>query len=172
MTSGELAALPDGTCLILTKDVENPNADKRTKYDGSGEVTRTIQGHKLREAWRVFRYGEGLPRTLFHGVNGSRTLPCGEVLKAERRIVQNPGKKGVGRRYISGWHIVPSREAMTEYLKRFKAKDLIVCRVWVDEFRDKPGSKVKLAKLMYISPKDWLYAQAVRYVGGSAHECL
>lgn len=120
-------------------------------------------GENFVSAYRVFRRTKGSkPAVLFHGINGKREVPLDTIITAKRRWVQNPGKKGVGRRFISGFHVVPTFEAMGPYLKRFKhPEELVVCRVWVDGFRDKPGSKVKLANSMFVFFSDWNLACGV-----------
>ena len=106
-------------------------------------------------AWRLLRVRDGKPCTLFHGYRGSRTLPVNRILVAEEKQVRNPGKKK-GPTYTSGWHVLPSKKACTEYLTRFKAKDdIVVCRVEVFGVRQKPRSKVDLASGMCIREEDW-----------------
>jgi hypothetical protein len=108
-------------------------------------------------AYRVFRISrEGRPQTLFHGWWGSRTLLLDVDLEAQVRPVTNPGKKGKGRVFQSGWHVVTETEALWKYLRRFKrTDDLVVCRVRVDGVRQKPGSGVLLADTMVIHSYDW-----------------
>lgn len=49
-----------------------------------------------------------------------------------------------------------TKEQLCSYLKRFtRAERLIVCKVYVDEFRAKPGSVVKLADKMKVDLLDW-----------------
>lgn len=112
-------------------------------------------------AYRVFRVGtDNRPATLFHGWWGNRTLPLDMELEAEIRPVTNPGKAGTGRVFQSGWHVVPERQDIQAYLRRFKRpQDLVVCKVYVGGVREKPGSKVLLADKMVIYSKDWAYAK-------------
>jgi len=112
-------------------------------------------------AYRVFRVGaDNRPATLFHGWWGSRTLPLDMELEAQVRPVTNPGKKSTGRVFMSGWHVVPERRDVHGYLRRFKRpQDLVVCKVYVSDVREKPGSKVLLADKMVIYSKDWAYAK-------------
>lgn len=117
-------------------------------------------------AWRLLRVRDGQPCTLFHGWQGSRTLPMDYVLTAERKDVRNPGKKK-GPTFLSGWHVLMSKEECVEYLKRFKAKDdIVVCRVDVHGLRPKPRSKVTLAREMRIWEADW---EAALYERGMVH---
>lgn len=62
---------------------------------------------------------KGDPLTLFHPHEGSRVLPRGRWLKAERKQVWNPGsKKGPG--YTSGWHVFLNLEDALKYRGYFK----------------------------------------------------
>lgn len=117
-------------------------------------------------AWRLLRVRNGEPCTLFHGWQGTRTLPLDLELTAEVKDVRNPGKK-TGPTFESGWHVLMSKEACVEYLKRFKAKDdIVVCRVDVAGIRQKPRSKVILARKMLIWEADW---EAALYESGLVH---
>jgi hypothetical protein len=110
-------------------------------------------------AYRLLRVKDGQPHTLFHGLNGSRKLPQDKVLTAEKKHVWNPGKKGKSPGFMSGWHVLPSKHLTEDYIQRFKDhSDLVICRVFVDEFRDKPRSIVKLARKMMIISEDWTTA--------------
>ncbi len=114
----------------------------------------------MKVAYRVFRISNNArPATLFHAwkKTGRRELSLDEVLIAHKGKVANPGG-GHRRIFTSGWHVVLSKEDMVKYLKRFKRKDLVQCKVLVDGIRDKPGSKIKLADKMLIRRKDWLEA--------------
>lgn len=111
-------------------------------------------------AYRVFRISKNdLPATLFHGWWGRRELPLDADLEAQVRPVTNPGKKGKGRVFQSGWHVVTNRAQLDKYLRRFKrTHDLVVCRVRVSGIREKPGSDVLLADTMVIHSSDWTRA--------------
>lgn len=112
----------------------------------------------MRPAWRILRVKDRKPHTLFHGFHGSRCLPQDRVLRAVERPVRNPGKPN-GREFISGWHILPTKEECVEYLKRFKDhSDLVVCRVFIGVPREKPGSKVYLSRYLKIDSLDWATA--------------
>lgn len=108
-------------------------------------------------AYRVFRKSKnGLPMTLFHGVNGKRELKLDDWLLANKRWVTNPGKKGEGRRFRAGFHVVPTLDEIVDYLRRFKhPEELVVCKVGVPSTRPKPGSKVLLADRMFIPTDFW-----------------
>ena len=53
-------------------------------------------------------------RTLFHGVNGNRTMPFDTWIKAERKW----GGEG-GAKYWTGFHVILDQEKCERYLKRF-----------------------------------------------------
>jgi len=111
------------------------------------------------EAYRLLRVKNLEPHTLFHGYHGSRALPQDKTLRAVKRQVWNPGKKGKSPGFISGWHVLDTKQECTEYLKRFTAKDdIVVCRVGITGVRDKPRSKVILADYMIIDSLDWAIA--------------
>ena len=81
----------------------------------------------------------------------------------------NPGKKGKSPGFISGWHVLATKGACVDYLKRFTAKDdIVVCRVTIGCPRYKPRSKVFLAKYMRIDSLDWATAlQEYGHVGSA-----
>lgn len=66
--------------------------------------------------YKIVDVVNGDVKTLFHGLNGSRTLPLNKWLKAEKKMVQD----GKGTMYLSGFHIMQSLEDSIEYLKRFQ----------------------------------------------------
>lgn len=111
------------------------------------------------EAYRLLRVKDGKPYTLFHGNYGSRLLKQDVVLTAEKKHVWNPGKKGKSPGFTSGWHVLSAKHLVEDYIRRFKDhSDLVICRVFVDEFRNKPRSDVKLARQMLIQSEDWATA--------------
>jgi hypothetical protein len=113
---------------------------------------------RLEEAYRLLRVKNGRPHTLFHGFHGSRQLAQDKILRAVERQVRNPGKK-LGPTFLSGWHVLPTKEECVLYLRRFKnVDDIVICRVGAAPLRDKPRSKVKLAKYMMINSFDWAVA--------------
>ncbi len=110
----------------------------------------------MKEAYRLLRVKDLKPHTLFHGFHGSRQLTQDKVLRATERQVWNPGKKGKSPGFISGWHVLPTKEECVDYLRRFTdTSDIVVCRVWVAVPREKPRSKVFLARYLKIDSLDW-----------------
>lgn len=69
--------------------------------------------------WKIVEQDEktGVYKTLFHGLNGSRTLPKNVWLEATEKMVGDGTSK---TRYISGFHILKSYEECEEYLTYFK----------------------------------------------------
>lgn len=55
-------------------------------------------------------------KTLFHGLNGSKTLPVDTWLTATKKMVSD----GKGTVYLSGFHIMQSLDEAKSYLKAFK----------------------------------------------------
>lgn len=110
-------------------------------------------------AYRLLRVKDGRPHTLFHGFHGSRELTQDKALRATERQVWNPGKKNKSPGFISGWHVLPTKQQCVDYLDRFTAKDdIVTCRVTVGVLREKPRSKVFLARYMKIDSLDWATA--------------
>jgi len=113
------------------------------------------------ECWRLFRVDKNqMPRVLFHGfpLNGkrTRTIPLDKWIQAEEKPVYNPGKYAVGTQFISGWHVLPTREILEAYTKRFAhPEELYICRVFVKNVYPKPKSKVLLARWQLVKTIDW-----------------
>jgi len=65
-------------------------------------------------------------KTLFHGINGSRTMPFDTWIKADRKWAGEGGSK-----YWTGFHVILSRENCEKYFKRFtdesKTRVIIEC---------------------------------------------
>jgi len=111
------------------------------------------------EGYRLLRVKDGQPHTLFHGHHGSRKLRQDKRLRAVEKQAWNPGKRGKSAGFISGWHVLPTKAACVDYLKRFTAKDdIVVCRVTLAVPRYKPRSKVFLARYIKIDAVDWAIA--------------
>lgn len=80
--------------------------------------------------YKIVRKGDGdTIRFLFHGVNGSRTIPKNEWLYAKQKKVQDGNN---GTFYRSGFHVFTSREGAEKYLDLFKTsedKKVVKCEV-------------------------------------------
>jgi hypothetical protein len=68
--------------------------------------------------WKIVEQDEeGNYKTLFHGLNGSRSLPKNQWLTAVEKMVGDGTSK---TRYLSGFHVLPTYGGCLEYLKYFK----------------------------------------------------
>lgn len=113
------------------------------------------------KTWRILENKEGKPHTLFHGVDGSRTLPLDTEIVACTKIVRNA--KGQTP-FKGGFHTLESETETREYLKRFNASrpgTLVVCAVDVRDVWLKPTNKlITLSRFMIIASDDWQEAIA------------
>lgn len=82
---------------------------------------------------------KGNLKTLYHGVNNSKTLKFNRWLTAENKIV----KDGSGKtRYRSGFHLLSSLEDCLDYLKLFrKTANKIIVKCKAKKVRPKEHSK-------------------------------
>jgi hypothetical protein len=92
---------------------------------------------------------KGNLKTLFHGLNGSKTLPRDVWLEANEKMVRDGSSKTW---YLSGFHVLETKEECEEYLKFFKKplnRIIVPCLV-KGELRPKSHSRhpVYLAKFM------------------------
>jgi hypothetical protein len=100
--------------------------------------------------WKIVEYDGKNVRTLFHAVAGSRVLQLGLWLPAVKKMVRDGSGKNW---YVSGFHVMASRDACLEYLKRFKNMETkALALVEVDQVRPKEssGGKVFLADAMRV----------------------
>lgn len=67
-------------------------------------------------AYKIVEVVDGEIKTLFHGLNGSRTMPRGMWLQAQESWVRDGSK---GAYYLSGWHVFLNLADATDYLLRF-----------------------------------------------------
>jgi hypothetical protein len=110
-------------------------------------------------AYKIFDLGIGkdtvFPKTLFHGVNGSRRLPVGKWINAEQKMVTD----GSGTtRYLSGFHAYETLDDIRNWLRGAKnIAERVVVRVHVRKCRSKDHAvrKTILADQMLITVKDW-----------------
>lgn len=82
------------------------------------------------KAYKIVEVVDGKIKSLFHGLNGSRTMPEGVWIKADERMVRD----GTGdRMYVSGWHVFLELHQAIHYLKRFTARPdllkVVECKV-------------------------------------------
>jgi len=70
--------------------------------------------------YKIMDFDKGSVKTLFHGIEGSRTVPRFEWLKADVK----QGRDGSDSKwYTTGWHILETLEQAQTYLQRFKGKE-------------------------------------------------
>ncbi len=78
------------------------------------------------KAYRICERKGDKIQTLFHGVNGSRTIPMNEWLTANVKIVTD-GTRDRSTKYISGFHVFAKAEDCRKFVGRFrKERDLVM----------------------------------------------
>jgi hypothetical protein len=89
-------------------------------------------------------------KTLFKGINGSRTIPFNQWLIADKKPVKD--KYPDGKEYMSGFHVFLDRDTAEEYLRRFrKPVERVIVKCLARGLREKPtNSSVHLADELYI----------------------
>jgi hypothetical protein len=98
----------------------------------------------------VEQHADGV-RTLFHGLHGSRRLEPGRWLRADQREVRDGTSKTT---YLSGWHVLPTREDCEAYLEKFTERldrlRIIECEVRNPRPKTHSPSPVFLAEYLFI----------------------
>lgn len=105
----------------------------------------------MNEYYKIMDYEKGNLRTLFHGLDGSKTVPMYKWLHAKVAEVSDGTN---GTKYISGWHIFDSYDECKEYLKYFtNIKNKVIARCKAKKLWDKEHSRsnVQLAEWIYIT---------------------
>ena len=75
-------------------------------------------------------------KTLFHGIEGSRRLPCNKWLRASIKYGVDGSKQ---KPYVTGFHCFKSNGKATEYLKKFRTdKNRVIIICFVRGLRRKP----------------------------------
>ena len=72
---------------------------------------------------------EGEYKTIHHGVGGTKTLPEGEWVKAEKKMVVDGSKQ---KRYLSGFHCFGDKETAYKYREKFKLENRLVAVVRIE----------------------------------------
>lgn len=114
----------------------------------------------MKTAYKIFdlyidKAGNFVPKTLFHGLEGSRVLPVGKTLRAEKKMVTDGS--GVNA-YESGFHAYHGPDDIKNWLKGAKnLKNRVVVKVLVGETWPKPRAvrPTILANLLRIPKKCW-----------------
>ncbi len=101
-------------------------------------------------AYKIVEVVDNDLRTLFHGWNGSRTMPQKQWLKAQEKLVKD-GTQNTS--YMSGWHVFLFLDDCAEYKDKFTDRpELLRCvRCKVRDVRPKEHSPspVMLAKWIW-----------------------
>lgn len=101
-------------------------------------------------AWKIFALERDKLKFLFHGLRGSRTVPLGEWLLAERKLNVRDGRGKF--RYESGFHAFILEDEAWRWEGRFRVPRVLVS-VAVLGPREKPsraGTDMKLFDRMYV----------------------
>jgi hypothetical protein len=114
---------------------------------------------KVIKGYKIFDLGvdehNTYPKTLFHGVQGSRQLPLGEWIKAEKKMVTDGSRSS---HYLSGFHVYKTVEDVKEWFKRAKhLQNRVVVEVSARQCRQKPCAirPTILSDWLFISEEAW-----------------
>jgi hypothetical protein len=112
-------------------------------------------------AYKIFEIGfdhqtqEFYPKTLFHGVKGSRRLPVGKRIKADNKMVTDGSRQ---HKYKSGFHAYKTANSVRAWIKRSKNyENRVVVQVNVMKCRAKPNAirDTVLADQLFIPKINW-----------------
>jgi len=116
--------------------------------------------------WRMLVEDKaGQPRTLFHGLNGSRRLQLDVWLDAYVHPIYDENQEFV--LFQAGFHLLPTESEAFAYAERFRARsDKVICQVDVDQsagtwLKPRSREKVILARRMRITSKQWFERQGL-----------
>ena len=99
-------------------------------------------------------YEDGKLKTLFHGINGSRTVPLDTWLQADIKEVTDGSKNST---YISGWHTLATYNECVDYLERFTKVDnkvIVKCKV-------KGNTWPKTQSRANVVLSEWVYLEEI-----------
>jgi len=136
--------------VVVVSIVIQPTAMLRIYF----ELVSFMRGRGM-EAYKIFDLGADGPKTLFHGLEGSRTLPVGKWLDAEIKLVTDGSR---AEPYESGFHAYYTLDDIHEWLLRAKNLDhRVVVKVEVKGCWEKPRAirPTILAKRLKISDRNW-----------------
>jgi hypothetical protein len=109
----------------------------------------------MKTAYKIFDLYGIRPKTLYHGIDGSRLLPIGKWVKAERKMVTDGSRR---HPYLSGFHSYASLEEVTRWLQAAQYyEDRVVVKVKIKGCRPKPNAvrPTVLSNWLLILPSDW-----------------
>lgn len=107
-------------------------------------------------AYKIFESRNGLPCTLFHGLEGSRQLSVDAWLAAENKMVNNDSRANP---YLSGFHSYPDLPDVYAWFSNATILDRrFVTRVEISDCWKKPNAVrlTYLSNLIRIAKKDWV----------------
>jgi hypothetical protein len=111
------------------------------------------------KAYRICERKDDKIQTLFHGVNGSRTIPMNEWLTASVKEVTD-GTRETSTKYMSGFHVFKHKEDCRKFIGRFrKERDLVMveCEVkgkmWEKSHSPAPVILVEKMKVLSVLEK-------------------
>ena len=99
-------------------------------------------------------------KTLFHGLDGTRTLPHGKWLTAVKKPVKDGTSKTI---YLSGWHVLKSRSHAEDYLRAF-TKRLDMLKIVPVDVRGEVRLKAQSRSEVYLADEMRLHEDLVRYL--------
>ena len=111
--------------------------------------------NKMKKYYKIFDIGKNGPKTLFHGINGTRELKLNKWLTAKMPIVNDNAQS-----YRAGFHLLKTLKETKAYFDKFKNKrNRCIIEVHVDEnaglWKKKTSKNVLLAKRIKITSKQW-----------------
>ena len=109
----------------------------------------------MKKYYKIFDIGKNGPKTLFHGINGTRELKLNKWLNAKLSMVNDNATS-----YRSGFHLLKTIKETKAYFDKFKnKKNRCIVEVFVDErsgiWKKKTSKSVYLAKRIKITSKQW-----------------
>jgi len=108
----------------------------------------------MEKVYKVFVIEDGILKTLFRGIEGSREIRFDRWLEAKEIMsVDGSGQD----EYLTGIHVFKDRNKAINYLDNFRNEDSrVVIPCFADKLREKPtNSDVYLANQIYV-PKEFI----------------
>ena len=105
---------------------------------------------KMTEVYKIVMKDNGKYKTLYHGINGKKTLPFDIRIKAEKKMVKDGSG---GREYLSGIHCFKDCSTASKYVGIFRLfnTDRTIIKCLAKGLRQKPTNKnVWLADEIFI----------------------
>lgn len=114
----------------------------------------------MKTMYKIVDWIEG-PKTLFHGVGGSKLLEVGKWITAVKKMVSDGSRQ---QPYLSGFHVMPTLQSCIDYLQKFRNtehKAVITCEV--KGVREKPQASgpVFLADKIKILDHVWSWGDLI-----------